>query len=206
MVTFPYTTVDAKLKPLLEKIQQVGVPDKTSVQWLGGIGFKSSNDRTLLPVLKFIGLTDQSGKPTAKWSLYRDKRQAGKALAEGVKKGYHDLFQTYPNANQSTEDDLRSFFGSKSRAGERVITQIVKTFRALGDLSDFGSLGEEFPEPQAPSAPQKDKAITSKRKVKAHDLGSGVTVNINIQLTLPDTKDKEVYEALFEALKKNLLS
>jgi len=38
------------------------------------------------------------------------------------------------------------------------------------------------------------------------DLGQNVTLNINIQLTIPDTDDEKVYENFFKAMKKNLLS
>jgi hypothetical protein len=38
------------------------------------------------------------------------------------------------------------------------------------------------------------------------DLGQNVTLNINVQLTLPDTDDEKVYENFFKAMKKHLLS
>ncbi len=37
-------------------------------------------------------------------------------------------------------------------------------------------------------------------------LATGVTLNINIQLTVPDTTDEKVYDNFFAALKKHLLS
>ena len=47
--------------------------------------------------------------------------------------------------------------------------------------------------------PSITKKITS-------DLGQNVTLNINVQLTLPDTNDEKVYENFFKAMKKHLLS
>lgn len=38
------------------------------------------------------------------------------------------------------------------------------------------------------------------------ELGQNVTLNINIQLTIPDTDDEKVYENFFKAMKKHLLS
>jgi Family of unknown function (DUF5343) len=52
MAEFPYTTVPGKLKPLFKKMREVGVPQKATFQWLKSIGFTSSNDATLLGVLK----------------------------------------------------------------------------------------------------------------------------------------------------------
>lgn len=64
MADFGYTTVPGKIKPLLEKIRGIGIPAKAGVQWLKTIGFKSSNDTTLLGILKAVGLVDGSNIPT----------------------------------------------------------------------------------------------------------------------------------------------
>ncbi len=36
--------------------------------------------------------------------------------------------------------------------------------------------------------------------------GSGLTVNINIALTLPETNDEKVYAAFFKAMRDHLLT
>ena len=70
MAEYVYTTVPGKLKALFTKLREVGVPQKATSQWLKSIGFMSSNDASLLGVLKFVGLVDASGIPTPKWSSY----------------------------------------------------------------------------------------------------------------------------------------
>lgn len=52
-------------------------------------------------------------------------------------------------------------------------------------------------EPQGESLPSIAKNLSSQ---------SGVTLNINIQLSVPETTDEKVYEKFFEALKKHLLT
>ena len=71
MADYPYTPVTGKLKALLDKIRTVGAPPKVSVSWIKTIGFTSSNDPTLIGVLKFVGLIDASNIPTPKWTAYR---------------------------------------------------------------------------------------------------------------------------------------
>lgn len=39
MADFIYTTVPGKIKELLQKIREVGVPPKVTVQWLKTVGF-----------------------------------------------------------------------------------------------------------------------------------------------------------------------
>jgi hypothetical protein len=35
--------------------------------------------------------------------------------------------------------------------------------------------------------------------------GGGVTININVQLTLPETKDEKVFDAFFSAMRRHLI-
>jgi Family of unknown function (DUF5343) len=62
MGDFVYTVVPGKLKLLLGKIRTVGVPPKVTVQWLKTLGFTSSNDSTLIGVLRFIGFIEAGAK------------------------------------------------------------------------------------------------------------------------------------------------
>src|SRR5688572_18195737 len=71
MADFPYTTVPGKIGTLFAKIREVGVPQKVTQQWLKSVGFKSSNDASLVGVLKYIGFIDGSAVPTLKWTQYR---------------------------------------------------------------------------------------------------------------------------------------
>jgi hypothetical protein len=43
------------------------------------------------------------------------------------------------------------------------------------------------------------------RVVAARTLGAGLTINVNVQLTLPETTDGSVYEKLFAATREHLL-
>ena len=61
MTDYCFTNVVGKLPGLLEKIRDVGVPKKVTVSWLETIGFKSSNDRTLIRPLNKSVLLIQTG-------------------------------------------------------------------------------------------------------------------------------------------------
>ena len=100
MGDFAYTTVPGKIKPLLEKVRQVGIPSKATVQWLKTVGFKSSNDAGLIGILKVAGLVDPSGVPTSIWSSYRGSHHK-KVLGDALRTGYAELFAVYPNAWES---------------------------------------------------------------------------------------------------------
>jgi len=142
MADFTYTTVPGKIKQLLTKIREVGVPPKVTVQWLKTVGFKSSNDATLIGVLKFIGFTDASGVPTAKWAKYRGSNHK-QILGEAIREGYADLFAVYPDANQRSQTDLDHVFSTSSSGGKQVITKTVSTFKSLAEQAEFAPVEEQ---------------------------------------------------------------
>ena len=129
MVEYAYTTVTGKIKPLLDKIRSAGVPQKVTTAWLKTIGFTSSNDTTLI-VIKFIGLTDQSGIPNATWSAYRGAKHKT-VLGEAIRKGYAELYAVYPDAHLRTNTELTHVFSTSSTAGAQVVGKTVTTFKAL---------------------------------------------------------------------------
>ena len=206
MAEFPYVGVTGRLKTCFDKIQRVGVPSAADKKWLASIGFSASNDARILLVLKFIGFVDPSGSPTDRWRGYRDKRLSGKVLAEGIIAGYSELFGTYPQANQKNEEDLRAFFSTRTSAGTQVINRTVGTFKALCELADFSASPAEVAVSEVPAPVQQEETGLSLVTPTVNSTQHGVTININVQLTLPETTDEAVYDKLFAAMKKHLLS
>lgn len=204
MPDFPYTPNAASLPKFFSEIQTVGKPSKVSFKWLSGIGFKSSNDRYITGILKALGFTDGSGVPTNRWQAYRNKSQARAVMAHALREAYPTLFETYPDAYRKDDEALRNFFSTHTSVGEKAITYMVRTFKTLCELADFdgASLVEE-------STPVESTFVEYDKERKAHvevSTNRGVTINVNIQLELPATDDASIYDKLFEALKKHILS
>ncbi len=107
MADIQYTTVPGKIKDLLTKLRSVGVPPSATNKWLRSIGFTSSNDGTLLTVLKFIDFCDQSGAPSERWRDYRGQDSQA-VLGLAIQHGYSDLFAVYHDADQRSDDELKS--------------------------------------------------------------------------------------------------
>ena len=197
MAKAPYTPIPKNVKRFFETIQSLGIPPKVSNAYLPTIGFKSANDRYLVGVSKSLGFVDSGGKPTAKWSDFKDKSKAPKVMADAIKTTYADLYSTYPDAEQKDDDTLQNYFASTSGVADNVARLMVRTFKNLCELADFEAVAvEEYV--TTPTAP-------AGKKVSEIPLGmKPITLNINIQLQLPATEDVAIYEALFSALKKNL--
>ena len=98
MVDYAYTVVTGRIKDLLAKVRTTGPPAKFTQAHLKTLGFTSSNDTSLIGVLKFIGFIDSNGIPTPVWNEYRGAKYK-QVLASAIRTGYADLFALYPDAN-----------------------------------------------------------------------------------------------------------
>jgi len=121
-------------------------------------------------------------------------------MGNQIKTAYAELFDTYPNASQQADERLVNFFRSKTSAGDRVVQAQTATFKTLCEFADFvtveiaPSRSREVTRESIPSAP---RAMASSQ---------GLTINLNIQLQLPLTENSEIYDKIFQSLKKNIIT
>lgn len=199
MAYFPYTLAPGNLLKFFSHIQKAGIPGKVTQEYLQKSGFKSSNDRAIVTILKFIRFLDSSGVPTDLWKNYRAIDRAKGVLAAAIKKAYAELFSMYPDAHRKDIEALRNYFSPQTSVGDRALNAIMDTFKALCSISDFEVVAKPTVE-EAP--PEKPEPIKKERPEIAREL----TININLQLQLPATQDESIYDKFFAALKKHLMS
>lgn len=196
----PYTTNTGNLKKFLESIPKTGVPSKVTQDYLTKIGYKSSNDRGIINVLRFIGFLQSDGSPTEKYRQFRNTDTSRAVMAECLTTSYSDLFHTYPNAHEKDDESLVNFMRSTSDVKPETLSYSVRTFKVLCSFADFAKIG--ILDNRGSPGPS-----TSKDTVKpTNTFGDPPFVlNVNVQITLPETKDHEVYEKIFQSLRKHLL-
>jgi hypothetical protein len=204
MSNFVYSTVPGKLAGLLDKIREVGVPEMASQLWLKSVGFGSSNDRSLLPVLKFVGFVDSSGKPTDSWKQYRGGNHRI-VLGSALQKGYDSLFKTYPNAPQRPYTDLESFFRTHSTAGAQAVAKGVSTFKALAAKADFtlvdiGEASNIEPELKTESHPAPSKKLPA--GVGPQTLSPHIHVDVQVHIS-PESSPEQI-DQIFASMGKHL--
>ena len=201
MGDYIYMANPARIRDFLQKIQSAGVPDKLTLQTLSSLGFKSSNDRPIIKVMKEIGFISSSGEPTNRWLRYRNKQIAGTVLAEGIRDHYAELYKMYPDAQMRDNEALRNFFSTHTKVSASTLNFIVLTFKTLCELADFSAV---LPISQAQT---EEPAIDVGQPLESTIVGKekpGYTININIQLALPSDATKETFDAFFESMKKHL--
>jgi hypothetical protein len=194
MVDYPYILNTGTLRTFLNSIHERGVPDKITTHTLPMLGYKSSNDRPIVKILKFINFIDASGTPTQNYIDYRDTSKAGFIMARALRNAYLDLFKIYPDAYKKDDETLMNFFRSTTKAGEEVVKRMVATFKVLCSFANF--------EAAPPTGEGEEKEKTREVQVSP----SAITFNLNIQLVLPTTDDASVYDKIFKALRDHVLS
>ena len=197
-MSYPYSLKLSSLKEFIEKIQTIGVPDRINTRTLPSLGYKVKNDRPIPTVLKFIGFLDEKGVPNENYKAFRNRSQAGFIMAKQIKSAYGELFTLYPNACERSETELNDYFRSKTTAGDKVVKQTTLTFKTLCSFADFS--GTQLQEPSIGMSPSPDKP--------PQDIPLSIPalpITINLQIQLPLTEKVEVYDKIFEALRKNLI-
>lgn len=206
MPSYPYTPVTGKLKTLLQKVRTTGIPPKLSVAHLKTLGFTSSNDTSMINVLRFIGLIDASSIPTPLWSEYRGQRHRA-VLGRAIKQGYADLFALYPEANTASVSDLTHVFSTSSTAGEQVIKQTVQTFKSLVEEADF-SVEDQAGANVLSTGPLHTPAAPSMAPgLPAQGSGSSPrhpAVHIDIQIHISPESTPDQIDKIFESMAKHL--
>jgi len=201
MSEIPYTVLVGKIKTYFDKFQQAGVPQKVDSGWLKSIGcWAGGNDNYIINILKFIGFIDSSNAPTELWKSYKDPTKARATLAKGIREGYKDLFNTYPDANRKDKDAIYAFFSAKTGKAKKTVDYMVNTFTGLCQLADFGVEGYKGEEKKHDDSEEKAK----RKQQIMPQMPEGFAVNMNIQITLPITEDAKVYENIFKALREQL--
>jgi len=183
----------------LGKIREVGVPSKAGPQWLKTVGFKSSNDPSLLTVLRFIGFVDTGSVPTEVWRNYRGA-QHGQVLANAIRAGYTELFSVYPDANTRSASDIEHVVSTTSSAGKQAVGKTVRTFQNLCAVADFTATGAAGPTPPAPTPPS-----TALGQPGAPAGGGTVpSLHIDIQVHISPEATADQIDKIFESMSKHL--
>jgi hypothetical protein len=204
-----YLTSFKNLKPILTAIQSAQAPSKFTVRFLESLGFKNAADRLIIGVLKSIGFLTQDGAPTARYFSFLDQTQAPRVLADGIKEAYGDLFQVNKKAQDLSQTEIKNKLKTltQGQASDSVLDKMAGTLKALAQLADFSETKTAQPQPPGdqPAKPELDaKGPEEKGTTTPSQFTLGGLV-YNIQLSLPESRDQAVYDALFKSMKDHLL-
>lgn len=219
MLSESYTQKPGSIPDYFEAMLNAQPPERFSTKFIENLGFKSTNDRLFMGILKDLGFLNRDGAPQQRYFEFLDRSKSKHTVAEGLREAFSDLFALNTRANEMTVEDvknkLRTLFAGKKT--ELTIDRIAKTFKALAEFGDFRpsssepniSGTEDVPTHTLPILPKDDKENGDQSgtpEVIKNPPGqikvSGLQYHINI--VLPDTRDQSVYDAIFKSLREHL--
>ena len=205
-----YLVTTKNLDSFFAAVKNAQAPPKFTIKFLEGLGFKSTNDRLFVGVLKALDFIDSNGTPLEKYYKFIDETQSEQVLADSIREAYKDLFQLNTKAYNMSANDVKNKFktiamGAKS---DRVLGWMANTFVALCKFADFSQENA-----QAVEVVDKSNNDTpyppyiTPPNVQAEFVNKTIATEMhyNIQIHLPETRDMNVYDAIFKSLKEHLL-
>src|SRR5574337_1215030 len=185
----------ANLSKIFTRIKEAGAPPKFTHDFLkSSLGFTSSNDRSVITILKKLGLLSNDGTPTDRYHEFRAGLSGNKILTIGLKEGWSDIFLADQKANTKNSSQLTEIFKTVTGKSESVSVKMATTFKTLSDLADWGPSTTE--EKQIlPKQEQNEKQTTP--VIRNEKNFQGLSLNQDIHIHLPPTSDVAVYKAIF---------
>jgi hypothetical protein len=136
-----YLIATNNLNKFLGAVRHAQAPDRINLKFIEDLGFKSTNDRLFVRLLKALKFVDDNGLPTSRYHLFLDDTQWKHVLADGVRDAYADLFRINKNAHTYTREELIGKFKSlgEGKITDAVLQNAVKTFAELVKLGGRGN-------------------------------------------------------------------
>jgi uncharacterized protein DUF5343 len=207
-LTNVYVQTYGQLADFFRTLQQGQAPTQFTVQHLKDLGFTSSNHRALIPLLKTLGFLSGDGQPLQRYHDYRDASQGRKVLGQALKEAYSDLFVLRANPTDGDKGVIQGKFKSTHNTSDNVSELMTKTFYALLALADIGDPPATTALVPIPEPAQSDSANPPARTKRVEEDQAklvSTSLNYNIQIHLPATKDIEVFNAIFKSLREHLV-
>ena len=203
----PYMMSVTNLHKILDAIQRAGAPEVFHLDFLKDLGFKASNDRGAVKLLKYLGFLDGSGRPQASYREFMDHTKSKSILANRMRAAFDDLFTADRNANTKSVEQLKGWFKTKTGAGDAVAQKMASTFRSLATYATWDGapplpqkVAEEELPPEADNLPPPVQSPPPPPHSK-----SAIGLVYRFEIHLPDTQNVDTFRAIFKALREELM-
>lgn len=201
----PFMNSTGLIGKIFEKIQQAKVPPRYTQDFQATVlGYGSGSAKPFIPFLKRLGFIQSDGTPTELYTRFRNADSSGAAMADAMRQGFSDIFQKNEFAHALTDDKLKNLVVEVTgkEPGDGTISAIVGSFKGCKQLADFDAADATVKEKIAPLDISKSLVRHEAKASSSTDLRLAYTINVN----LPETTDVNVYNAIFSAIRANLLT
>lgn len=195
----PYLATPGTIDNAVKKVKAAATPPTFNNDFVHAkLQIKGGAGKALPPFFKKLGLVADNGKPTSLYHQVRNSATAGAAIAEAMKIGYRALYEVNEYCHELNDKDLMGLILQVTglEDSNKAAQNIKASFLRLKKHADFeGSIEQEDEDAEGKGAAGAGQTATLK------GLNIGYTINLN----LPATTNIEVFNAIFQSLRNNLL-
>ncbi|MDA7535380.1 DUF5343 domain-containing protein [Akkermansiaceae bacterium] len=195
------------LEGMLNAIQGAQAPEKFTVKFLEGLGFKGNADRLIVGMFKALAFLDDGGRPTKRYFEFLDQSQGARVLADGLRDAYADLFRVNVKAHSMSNVDVINKLKtlSEGKVSDSVAKKMAMTFLGLAKSANFIKTTATAPQAESEASNAEYDAPTPQHPPStSQSLPALGGLVYKIQIVLPDSRDPAVYDAIFKSLKSHL--
>lgn len=213
-LTTSYLTSVKNFEGIMNSILGARAPERFTNKFLEDLGYKSSNDRLILGVLKSLGLLNDTGEPTQRYYDFLDQTQSKKVIATGIQEAYEDLFNLKRDAQNMSQEEVKNKLKTLTQGskGDKVIDSMARTFKTLCDYADWSEIPINSRVNSTSASKNNDISEkpdyvvqNSPKSVESKPISNQLGLHYNIQIHLPETTNMAVYDAIFQSIKKHLM-
>jgi hypothetical protein len=198
----PYLTTPGTIDNALTKVKAAATPPTFNNDFVHEkLQIKGGAGKSIPPFFKKLGLVSDNGAPTALYQKLRNSSTAGEALGQAVRVAYRPLYEVNEYVHELGDKDLKGLILQVTglEDGNRTAELIQATFQRLKKHAKFDVTDSD--DSQLDAADESSLAAHRTTATGIKDLRIGYTINLN----LPATTNVEVFDAIFQSLRKNLL-
>lgn len=204
----PYLTSPGTLRTILNKAIELAKPDKFNYDFLENVvKMTGGASKTCIPILKRMGFLNSDNSPTEVYNRFRTESGRSTAAYEGLRRAFPEIFKrsdyAYSVDDSKLKDIIVEITGLKS--SDPVAVAIKGTFNAIRGFIAPGFNHESMSiddsstvDPEAAGPAQETSEVSART-------GPALGLSYNINIVIPETSDVRILNAIFRAVKDNLL-
>ena len=103
-----YTLKPGSVPAYFDAMLNAEAPDRFTTRFLESLEFKSNTDRLFINVLRELGFLDTDRIPTDRYHEFLDRSQSARAVADGIREAYSDLFAINKKAEDLSTGEVKN--------------------------------------------------------------------------------------------------
>lgn len=196
----PYLPGPGTLKKALDGIVGAQRPDKFNPDFLESIlQLKGGSARATVPIFKKMGLVAPDGSPTELYSRFKTDSGRGSAALQAIKNAYPEIYKRSEYAHSVTDTKIKDIIVEITglQATDQIVRYIKSTFNVI--KSYIG------PATSTDDSQTVNDSSTMDNTENPSIVKPNIGLSYHINIVIPETSNVAVLNAIFRAVKENLL-